>query len=92
MCVFRIDLCRFFYTPGRGGIRLRLLDHKSFFASSPEPAYPEESMMTKQENKSMFQYNISLTIDLYNMLILFLPNFMKQRVARSEVLNPSGFF
>ena len=64
MCVFRIDLCRFFYTPGRVGIRLRLLDHKSFFASSPEPAYPEESMMTKQENKSMFQYNISLTIDL----------------------------
>ena len=45
--MFRIDLCRFFYTPARGGICLHLLDQEIFFAPSQEPINLEQSMVTK---------------------------------------------
>ena len=47
--MFRIDLCRFFYTPARGGICRHLLDQEIFFVPSPEPVYLEQSMVTKQQ-------------------------------------------
>ena len=87
--MFRIDLCRFFHTPGRGQI-CRSLD-QIFFVPSPEPVCLEQSVVTKQRIHIPIG-PMGLTIYLYSGLILFSSNFMKQRITRPDVLLYLSFF
>ena len=58
--MFRIDVCRFFYTPAREGICLHLLDQEIFFVPSSEPVYLEQSMVIKQQ--IIFHYGVKAVL------------------------------
>ena len=64
--MFRIDLCRFFYTPARGGICLHLLDQEIFFAPSQEPINLEQSTQCNSMKVVPLKLGIRESVDPTN--------------------------